>query len=381
MKKEIIILVGTRPEAIKMAPLIYELNKSETLQPFLLSTGQHRELLDQSLKIFDLKADCDLQLMQPNQLLVELTSRTMLSIYDILTKRNPSAILIQGDTTSVLSAAIAATYANIPAGHVEAGLRTYDIKSPFPEEMNRRLVTPLCRWLFAPTLETKNNLIKENISKDSIYVTGNTVIDSLFWICNKIKQSNMSDNVYYNKIGLPNNFALDNTKHKLVLITGHRRENFGQGMNNICKAITKLASSDPNIIFIYPVHLNPNVQIPVNEMLGGLSNVFLVPPVDYESFAFLMMKSSVIISDSGGVQEEAPSLGKPVLVTRDKTERPEGVNAGSCILVGTNIEKIIKETNKLLYNLDEYKKHSSIKNPYGDGFASCKIRQILERDL
>ena len=392
-KQEVIVLVGTRPEAIKMAPLVRELTNSRHFSPFLLSSGQHRELLDQALAPFGLKPDQDLGLMQPNQSLADLTARAISAIYNVLLERKPAALLIQGDTTTVLAGALAATYAKIPVGHVEAGLRTHDFYAPFPEEMNRRLTTPLCRWLFAPTPTTKQNLIKENIDEGSIFVTGNTVVDSLFWMRDQILASPKTNTSRFQEMGLPERFNTLCRSHALhqspssppgpglVLITGHRRENFGDGMMNICSAISQLAALHPHIPFVYPVHLNPNVQAPVRRDLGGLANVFLIPPVDYESFLFLMMQSSIILSDSGGVQEEAPSLGKPVLVMREKTERPEGVEAGTCALVGTDPNKIILEANRLLSDRNEYECRSAIRNPYGDGHASVRIREILESSL
>ena len=331
--------------------------------------------------------------MQPNQSLADLTARAISAIYNVLLERKPAALLIQGDTTTVLAGALAATYAKIPVGHVEAGLRTHDFYAPFPEEMNRRLTTPLCRWLFAPTPTTKQNLIKENIDEGSIFVTGNTVVDSLFWMRDQILASPKTNTSRFQEMGLPerfNAFCRSHALHQspssppgpgLVLITGHRRENFGDGMMNICSAISQLAALHPHIPFVYPVHLNPNVQAPVRRDLGGLANVFLIPPVDYESFLFLMMQSSIILSDSGGVQEEAPSLGKPVLVMREKTERPEGVEAGTCALVGTDPNKIILEANRLLSDRNEYERRSAIRNPYGDGHASVRIREILESSL
>ena len=386
-KHEVIVLVGTRPEAIKMAPVVRELKNSEHLYPFLLSSGQHRELLDQALAPFGLKPDLDLRLMQPNQSLADLTARALSAIHNVLLERKPAAILIQGDTTTVLAGALAATYAKIPVGHVEAGLRTHDLYAPFPEEMNRRLTAPLCRWLFAPTQATKQNLIKENIDECSISITGNTVVDALFWMRDQILASRKLSTARFQEMGLSERFNSLHQSHSslpgqgLVLITGHRRENFGDGMMSICSAISQLAALYPTIPFVYPVHLNPNVKTPVSRELGGLSNVFLIPPVDYESFLFLMMHSSILLSDSGGVQEEAPSLGKPVLVMREKTERPEGVEAGTCVLVGTDPNKIILEASRLLSDRDEYARRSSIRNPYGDGHASRRIREILESSL
>lgn len=388
-KREVIVLVGTRPEAIKMAPIVKELQGSRHLAPFLLSSGQHRELLEQALAPFGLMPDMDLGLMQPNQSLPDLTSRAISAIHNVLLERKPAALLVQGDTTTVLAGAMAATYANIPVGHVEAGLRTYDLQAPFPEEMNRRLTTPLCRWLFAPTATTQQNLLRENIAEHSIFITGNTVVDSLFWMRDQILSSSKTSASRFKEIGLPERFSSfygpvsssPSPQSGLVLITGHRRENFGDGMKNICSAISQLAAFHPRIPFIYPVHLNPNVQVPVMRELKGLDNVFLIPPVDYESFVFLMMNSSIILSDSGGVQEEAPSLGKPVLVMREKTERPEGVEAGTCVLVGTSPDAIVLEANRLLSDAVEYKRRSSIRNPYGDGWASARIREILEASL
>ncbi len=383
-KKTVVLIVGTRPEAIKMAPLYLELKKSETLQPFLLSTGQHKQMLEQALQAFDVIPDHDLKLMAPGQQLVDLTSKVLQAVFQYLTELKPAAVLVQGDTTSVFASALAATYADIPVGHVEAGLRTYQMRQPWPEEMNRRLTSPLCRWSFAPTELSRMNLLNEQIPAESVHVTGNTVIDALLMTRDRVQMTHGDSLASAKKLGISESFAkrhFDENPKPFLLITGHRRESFGLGIENICRASLALSQEFPDLGFLYPVHLNPSVLEPVHRLLDNHPQIELLSPVEYENFVWLMDRARFIISDSGGVQEEAPSLGKPVLVTRESTERPEGVDAGICVLVGTNPEKIIFEAKNLLLEDSELKRRSQLQNPYGDGTASKQIRNILERDL
>ena len=365
-----------------MIPVYRELEKSKSIQPFFLSTGQHREMLNQVFHAFDFKPDHDLSLMQPDQTLAELTSRAITIVHQFLAETKPAAILVQGDTTSVLSTAIAATYARVPIGHVEAGLRTYDMNSPFPEEMNRRLTSPLCRWSFAPTEQSRGNLIRELIPASSIHVTGNTVIDALLWMQQKIQAQAESIEQRTNRLRIPKVFSdsyINGTTGKpWILVTGHRRESFGSCFESICIALLRLAREHPDLGILYPVHLNPNVREPVNRLLGGNRRIVLIEPAGYEDFIFLMDACRLILTDSGGVQEEAPSLGKPVLVMRETTERPEGIDAGTCSLVGTDPDKICTEAARLLNEPTEYIRRAQLRNPYGDGQSSQRIRAILE---
>jgi UDP-N-acetylglucosamine 2-epimerase (non-hydrolysing) len=387
MKKTVILTVGTRPEVIKMAPVYKELLKSEVLRPVLLSTGQHREMLAQALSAFDLEPDADLALMQPGQTLPELTGRVINAVADFIQANRPDAILVQGDTTTVLAAAIAATYARVPVGHVEAGLRTYDMAHPFPEEMNRRLVSPLTRWSFVPTETSRQNLLQEHISAESIHITGNSVIDALFWMREKIRGRETAPQEITKRLGIPPDFASkyfhvrasEGKPSRWILVTGHRRESFGGGFESICQALRQLVEEHSNVGVLYPVHLNPNVREPVNRLLSNHPRIALIEPVGYEDFICLMDRCFFLLSDSGGVQEEAPSLGKPVLVMRTTTERPEGVEAGTCRLVGTDPNTILEESNRLLHNEREYARRAKLKNPYGDGKTSERIRNILER--
>ncbi|MFN7291935.1 MAG: non-hydrolyzing UDP-N-acetylglucosamine 2-epimerase [Pirellula sp.] len=378
---KVCIVVGTRPEAIKMAPIYRELKSRRDVTAILLSTGQHREMLKQTLSAFDLTPDHDLGLMLPNQTLQELTARAISALSDYFLESKPDRVLVQGDTTSVLAGAIAAFYQQIPIGHVEAGLRTGNMHSPFPEEMNRRLTTPLCTYNFAPTEWSKSNLIKESIDENNIFVTGNTVIDALLWMREKIKHRDPKDVV--TKLRIPADFAeeflLSNQGQpkRMILVTGHRRESFGQGFEHICNALNEITRLFPEIGILYPVHLNPNVREPVNRLLSNNPRIALIEPAGYEDFIWLMDRAYFIVSDSGGVQEEAPSLGKPVLVMRDTTERPEGVTAGTCRLVGTDPERIVKEASILLNSETEYASRSGLKNPYGDGQSAKRICDIL----
>lgn len=384
MKKTVVIVAGTRPECVKMAPVYFELLKSESLRPVFLATAQHRQMLDQTLAVFGIKPEYDLDLMKPGQTLSDLTGRVLNAVTDWINEHKPAAVLVQGDTTTVLGAALAAFYTRVPVGHVEAGLRTGDMQSPFPEEMNRRLTSPLAQWNFCPTDVSKSNLLREGIPGASCHVTGNTVIDALLRVRDRLRTSGVDGRAVAARVGIPDGFVerfLLNPDAKWILVTGHRRESFGGGFERICEAINRITREHPEVGVLYPVHLNPQVQEPVNRILGGNSRVALVSPAAYEDFIWLLDRCHFALSDSGGVQEEAPSLGKPVLVMRDTTERPEGIEAGTCTLVGTDPEKICIEVDRLLGDSAEYLRRSKLKNPYGDGSASVAIRRILEADL
>jgi UDP-N-acetylglucosamine 2-epimerase (non-hydrolysing) len=389
VKKVIAIVAGTRPEVIKMAPLWLALRQSSVLEPLLISTGQHREMLDQAFGVFGLKPDIDLGLMQPGQTLSDLTARVLLSMTEVLRQRRPAAILVQGDTTTVLGAALAAFYERIPIGHIEAGLRTYDFDAPWPEEMNRRLADPISRWCFAPTEWSAASLRSERTASERIYVTGNTVVDALLWVRDKLRTSGLTAEAVAARCAIPDGFAreylgvdsLGGAAKRWILITGHRRESFGDGFDNICRAVSDLADRYPDLGLLYPVHLNPRVQEPVRRILGINPRVALIPPVGYEDFIWLMDRAYFVLSDSGGVQEEAPSVGKPVLVMRNTTERPEGVDAGTCRLVGTDPQMIVAEASKLLNDAADYARRAALKNPYGDGFAARRITEILAKEL
>ncbi len=383
-KKKVIVVAGTRPEVIKMSSVYMELKKSRTLKPIFLSTGQHREMLAQAFGAFDLKPDHDLELMQPGQDLTGLTARVLEAVGSYLEETRPDAVLVQGDTTSVLASAMAAFYQNIPVGHVEAGLRTYDMQSPWPEEMNRRLVSPLCRWHFLPTEVSKGNLLQEKISESSCHVTGNTVIDSLLWMSNKVNAEENRTAAVAKRLKIPDSFRenfLEQEGKRWILVTAHRRESHGDGFDDICEALRGLVQAHPDVGILYPVHLNPAVRKPVIEQLGDHERIALVEPAGYEDFVWLMNRCYFALSDSGGVQEEAPSLGKPVLVMRETTERPEGVEAGTCELIGTDPERIRSAARVLLEDPCEYERRSQLKNPYGDGEAAKRIREILENTL
>lgn len=372
MPKKIFIIFGTRPEAIKLAPVIKELDRyPKEFSPIVCVTAQHREMLDQVLRIFNIKPEYDLGIMQKDQTLHDITSRGLLGIAGVIERVKPDIVIVQGDTTTTFAGSLAAFYAKIPVAHVEAGLRTHDKYHPFPEEINRRLTTQIADFHFAPTENSKQNLLKEGIDEKKILVTGNTVIDALFMI-NK-KQSSRSAQEKWNNYFQKNFNIKFSNKKKHILVTGHRRENFGQGFENICYALKEIAVSFEDVDVIYPVHLNPNVQRPVKEILRNIKNIYLIKPLDYEPFVYLMSRSYLILTDSGGVQEEAPSLGKPVLVMREKTERPEAVEAGTVKLVGTDKNKIVREVRKLLNNSEAYKKMSMAHNPYGDGKAASRI--------
>ena len=376
IKQKILIVFGTRPEAIKMAPLVKEFEKYQDIFDMKVCvTAQHREMLDQVLSLFEIKPHYDLDIMKAGQDLYDVTSKVLLGLRDILEEFAPDLVLVHGDTTTTLSATLASFYKQIPVGHVEAGLRTGDIYSPWPEEANRLLTTQIAKYHFAPTRTNRENLLKEHTNEKDIIITGNTVIDALFWILDKIKQDSSLENTLQVDIQSKGYTLSDK---KLVLITGHRRENFGDGFLNICNALKELASRYQDVDFVYPVHLNPNVRKPVNEILSDIDNVYLIEPLEYLPFVYMLDNSYLVLTDSGGIQEEAPSLGKPVLVMRDTTERPEAVEAGTVMLVGTNNESIISNVSRLLDDDLYYKKMAYSHNPYGDGNASKKIVEFLK---
>ena len=381
--KKIMLVFGTRPEAIKMAPLVKEFQKHpETFQTIVCVTGQHREMLDQVLHLFGIKPDYDLNIMKQGQDLYDVTSRVLLGMRDVLKEANPDVVLVHGDTTTSTASALAAFYQQIPVGHVEAGLRTHDIYSPWPEEMNRLITGRIATYHFSPTALSKQNLLDEGINEEAITVTGNTVIDALYMVVDKIKSDKQLGEeleTLLRESGYDVN-RLNGTR-KLVLITGHRRENFGEGFISMCRAIKALTEKYPNVDFVYPMHLNPNVRKPIHEVFGedlsDLDNMFFIEPLEYLSFVYLMEKSTIVLTDSGGIQEEAPGLGKPVLVMRDTTERPEALEAGTVKLVGTAYDKIVNEVSALLDDMDYYDRMSKAVNPYGDGLACHRICNSL----
>lgn len=383
--KKIMLVFGTRPEAIKMAPLVKEFQKHpETFQTIVCVTGQHREMLDQVLHLFDIKPDYDLNIMKQGQDLYDVTSRVLLGMRDVLKEANPDVVLVHGDTTTSTASALAAFYQQIPVGHVEAGLRTHDIYSPWPEEMNRLITGRIATYHFSPTVLSKQNLLDEGINEEAITVTGNTVIDALYMVVDKIKSDKQLGEeleTLLRESGYDVN-RLNGTR-KLVIITGHRRENFGEGFISMCRAIKALTEKYPNVDFVYPMHLNPNVRKPIHEVFGedlsDLDNMFFIEPLEYLSFVYLMEKSTIVLTDSGGIQEEAPGLGKPVLVMRDTTERPEALEAGTVKLVGTDYDKIVNEVSALLDDMDYYDRMSKAVNPYGDGLACERIVEYLNR--
>jgi len=366
---KVLSVFGTRPEAIKMAPLVKALEASNLIDSKVCVTAQHREMLDQVLKLFEIRPDYDLNLMKPKQSLHEITSSVLVGLSPILDDCMPDLVLVHGDTTTTLATSLAAYYSKIPLGHVEAGLRTKNIYSPWPEEVNRNVAGVIARLHFAPTKKSAQNLILENIPENHIYVTGNTVIDTLLGVINKLQNDQNMTTEFANE------FQLDPNK-KIILVTGHRRENFGNGFVKICQALSILSERD-DVQIIYPVHLNPNIKIPAERYLGNKKNIRLIPPQDYLPFAYLMSRSDIILTDSGGIQEEAPSLGKPVLVMRNTTERPEALDAGTVKLVGTNSELIVAETNKLLDCEATFGKKTQVQNPYGDGKASERIVEAI----
>ncbi|MGA1823471.1 MAG: non-hydrolyzing UDP-N-acetylglucosamine 2-epimerase [bacterium] len=373
---KILFVFGTRPEAIKMAPVVRELrSESSKFNVVVCVTAQHREMLDQVLDLFRIKPNYDLNIMTKRQSLSNLTASILVGVTGVLEKELPDIVFVQGDTTTTFAAAQAAFYLKIPVAHIEAGLRTKNRFSPFPEEINRRLTSTMVDFHFAPTECAKRNLIAEGFDESSISVTGNTVIDALRFVLNEHDRASVSEK--WNQWFLSEyNISLSNHV-RTILVTGHRRESFGEGFKRICKALSLLARNNHNIQFIYPVHLNPNVQEPVYAILGDVNNIHLIPPLDYEAFVFLMSHSTIILTDSGGIQEEAPTIGVPVLVMRDTSERTEGIEAGSARLVGTDVDTIVAETQRLLNNNDEYKRISNVTNPYGDGKASKRIATII----
>ena len=370
MMIRILSIFGTRPEAIKMAPVIRELDKyPDQIESRVCVTAQHREMLDQVLDIFSIEPDIDLDLMRPGQTLSELTARVIVSVTSVLEQEQPDCVLVQGDTTTVMAAALAAFYRQIPVGHVEAGLRTRDRYSPFPEEMNRRIADALTTFYFAPTQTAADALRREGVADDDIYVTGNTVIDALLWTVHQPEPPEIA------------NLMTTLDGRRLILVTAHRRENFGAPFEEICTGLRELARRNPDIAIVYPVHLNPNVQDPVYRILGGEEGIHLIDPLPYTSFAHLMNRSEIVLTDSGGIQEEAPSLGKPVLVMRQETERPEAVEAGTVKLIGPDAKAIVQETEGLLHDKDAYRQMSNAVSPYGDGHAAERIVQILLQRL
>ena len=379
------LVFGTRPEAIKMAPLVKEFEKyPQDFKTLVCVTGQHREMLDQVLHLFEIQPTYDLNIMRQGQDLYDVTSRVLTGMRDVLKKAQPDLVLVHGDTTTSTATALAAFYQQIPVGHIEAGLRTHNIYSPWPEEMNRQITGRIATYHFAPTPLSQENLLKENISADNIQITGNTVIDALYTVVSKMKaNTKLSETLseHLRKAGYDTSRL---TKERtLVLITGHRRENFGEGFVHICQAIKTLTEKYPNTDFVYPMHLNPNVRQPISEVFSKThgENIFFIEPLEYLDFVFLMEKSTLVLTDSGGIQEEAPGLGKPVLVMRDTTERPEALAAGTVRLVGTNYDKIVAEVSHLLDDADYYTTMSRAANPYGDGKASERIRRILHQAL
>lgn len=376
--KKILLVFGTRPEAIKMAPLIKAFQKESSIITKVCITAQHREMLDQVLEIFDIKPDYDLNLMKPGQDLYDITSNVLLEMKKVFNKFTPDIVFVHGDTTTTSVTSLAAFYQKIKIGHIEAGLRTGDIYSPWPEEANRQITAVLSNYHFAPTQTSKENLLQENKKPQDILVTGNTVIDALFLALERIENSQDLKTKIINSIN--SEYVLKPDK-KIILVTAHRRESFGQGFINICEALKTIATNNPTIDIVYPVHLNPNVQKPVNTILSNSDNIYLISPLQYESFIYMMNQSYFIITDSGGVQEEAPSLGKPVLVMRDTTERPEAVKAGTVKLVGTEYKNIVNEAQKLLDDKQAYEKMSKSHNPYGDGKACEKIVNFTREQI
>ena len=389
--KTILLVFGTRPEAIKMAPLVKKLQSlPEQFRTIVCVTAQHRQMLDQVLHIFDITPDYDLDIMKPNQDLYDITSRVLLGMRDVLKEVQPDVVLVHGDTTTSTAAALAAFYQQIPVGHIEAGLRTHNIYSPWPEEMNRQITGRITTQHFAPTPLAKQNLLNENVKPEQIIVTGNTVIDALYMVVDKIKNdaalqselANLLKNAGYDTSRL-------DSSRRLVLITGHRRENFGDGFISMCTAIRDLAAKYPEVDFVYPMHLNPNVRRPIRQVFGDINfntphtshmkNLFFIEPLEYLSFVYLMEQSTIVLTDSGGIQEEAPGLGKPVLVMRDTTERPEALESGTVHLVGTNYDKIVGEVSTLLEDAEAYQKMSKAVNPYGDGKACGRIVEFLSK--
>ena len=373
--KKLLLVFGTRPEAIKMAPLVKAFQKdTEHFETRVCVTAQHRQMLDQVLEVFGITPEYDLNIMAPNQDLYDITAKVLMGLREVLKDFHPDTVLVHGDTTTSMAASLAAFYMQIPVGHVEAGLRTYNMLSPWPEEMNRQVTDRICTYYFAPTEQSKKNLLQENIDEKKIFITGNTVIDALLMAVDIISSTpGMEEKIA--KEFQEKGYTVGSREY--ILVTGHRRENFGEGFLHICKAIKELAALHPDMDIVYPVHLNPNVQKPVYELLSGVDNVYLISPLDYLPFIYAMQHSTLLLTDSGGVQEEAPSLGKPVLVMRDTTERPEAVEAGTVKLVGTDAEAIVSNVTALLQDKEMYKRMSETHNPYGDGQACERIMAAL----
>lgn len=373
MKKKVLIVIGTRPEAIKLAPVVMELRKrSDEFEAIVCATAQHREMLDQALEIFGVTPDFDLNIMKPGQSLAQVTARAVAGIDEVIQECNPDITLVQGDTTSAFSGALASHYRQVLIGHVEAGLRTGDKYAPFPEEMNRRMIGRLADHHFAPTEHASKILLGEDIEPETVHLTGNTVIDALLWVRERVSQ---------HEPDLPNGLKEKMGSNPVVLITGHRRESFGGGFEDMCRAIRTLADQHSNTQFVYPVHLNPRVREPVNRILGGHDQIHLIEPQTYEPFVWLMDRATIILTDSGGVQEEAPSLGKPVLVMRDTTERPEGIEAGNAKLVGVNFQHIVDNVTELLTDPNAVSNMTRVNNPYGDGTSARQIADVLSKVL
>lgn len=372
MTIKVLTVFGTRPEAIKMAPLVHALASADGIESKVCVTAQHREMLDQVLALFEIKPDYDLNIMKPGQSLSQITSTILQGMEPVLADFRPDIVLVHGDTSTTLAASLAAFYARIKVGHVEAGLRTGNLYSPWPEEANRKITGALAEWHFAPTETSSQNLAKENVPASQVIITGNTVIDALLWVKTKLDSTPKFAEQFSQQ------FAFLDDGKRMILVTGHRRESFGNGFENICSALAQLAAAYPDVQIVYPVHLNPNVREPVNRILSGVDNVHLIEPQDYLPFVYLMDKAHIILTDSGGIQEEAPSLGKPVLVMRDTTERPEAVAAGTVKLVGTNKEHIIQTVKQLLDDQQAYLSMSKAHNPYGDGKACQRIVEIIK---
>ncbi len=380
--RTVALIIGTRPEAVKLAPVHAALAASRSLRPVLVSTGQHREMLTQALGAFGLRAETDLGMMRPGQSVAELAARVTAGVGAWLETAKPDAVLVQGDTTTVLGASVACAHRGVPLGHVEAGLRTGDLSSPWPEEMNRRVTSVLARWHFCPTSDAADNLRREGVPAARIHVTGNTVVDALLASLPRVRAFGAAEVV--TRLGVPEAFSrafLRAPAARFALVTGHRRESFGEGFERICRGLLALVESRPDLGLLYPVHLNPAVQEPVRRLLGGHPRIALIPPAGYLDFLWLMDRCAFVLTDSGGVQEEAPSLGKPVLVMREVTERPEGVRAGTSVLVGTDPDRIVSESGRLLDDPAALARRSRLPNPYGDGAAASRIVKVMEAEL
>ncbi len=371
--RKVLLVFGTRPEAIKMAPLVKALQVDDSFEVRVCVTGQHRQMLDQVLELFEIVPDFDLQLMKPGQDLTDITIGVLAGLRTVLEAWTPDVVLVHGDTSTTFAAALAAFYKKIPVAHVEAGLRTGDIQSPWPEEANRQLAASLSEWHFAPTTTARDNLLREGVNPTQIYVTGNTVIDALLQVRGKIETDQALQHQFEQQ------FDFLNVQRPLILVTGHRRENFGAGFERICQALARIAREHPQVQILYPVHLNPHVQEPVKRLLSNIDNIYLIEPQDYLPFVYLMNRSTLILTDSGGVQEEAPSLGKPVLLMRDSTERPEAVAAGTVRLTGTNVEEIVHQVTRLLNDQAAYDAMVFSHNPYGDGDSCSRIVDVLKK--